>query len=302
MADRLANRRTRFLIDSLVLERPMHIVDVGANPFGARPDYDPLLSHGSAQLWGFEPNEKAFAELDSVKDESRTYLPYAVGAPGKARFYSHKISTLSSLYKFRRAAADFMGKGHWYKREITEIEVDLVALDDVDEIPSIDLLKMDVQGAELDVLTGGRTKLTEAIAVIPEVAFYQIYEGQPMLRDVDAELHEQGFVLHKILFQKPALLPSSQRKQLHPRLAASQSIDGDAVYIRNLEDKEAVSTEALKRLALAADTVFKSFDLCLMCLDELVRRDAVERRLPRVYVRKLPEELRIMEPAVEASS
>lgn len=299
MGRRQDRQRARFLRDALAPERAMHVVDVGANPFGARPDYQTLLEIDAARLWGFEPNEAAFAELAATGDERRTYLPHAVGQPGPATFYSHRISTLSSLLRFRRAAADYMGKGHWYKREITPVPVDLVALDDIADLPPIDLLKLDVQGAELDVIRGGQFKLADAAAVIPEVAFYQIYEDQPMLRDVDAELHRQGFVLHKILFQKPALLPSSQRKKLHPRRGASQSIDGDAVYIRNLEDPDTVPTGALKYLALAADSVFASYDLCLMCLDILARRAACHPATARRYVALLPEEV-LAEPREEA--
>lgn len=283
-------RRAQFLHKALSCARPMQIVDVGANPVGGRPIYQDLLEIGAARLLGFEPNEEAFAALAPVMDEARRYLPHAVGKPGPATFHAHKLSDLSSILKFRKPAADYLGKRHWYDREITEVAVDLVALDTLDDVPAIDVLKLDVQGAELDVIRHGAQKLQNAAVVIPEVAFYEIYEDQPLMRDIDAELHRQGFVLHKILFQKAALLPSSQQHRLHRR-ARSQSIDGDAVYIRNLEDREAVPTDTLKALALAADSIFASHDLCLMCLDILAERGEIATQVARRYVSKLPEEM-----------
>lgn len=292
-------KRLRFLAMLLGEKRPMQIVDVGANPAGGRAIYEDLLEEEVAQLLGFEPNEEAFAKLAPGMSAARRFLPYAIGKPGPATFFAHSLSDLSSTYPFRKSAADFLGKRHWYTREITPIAVDLVALDDLADVPPIDVLKLDVQGAELDVIHHGARKLSRAAVVIPEVAFYQIYDGQPMLRDIDEELHKQGFVLHRILFQKAALLPSSQQRRLHRR-ARSQSIDGDAVYIRNLERPDDVPTETLKNLALAADSIFASYDLCLMCLDLLAARGEVQKNAPARYLRHLPEDM-VIDDAREAS-
>ena len=45
-----------------------------------------------------------------------------------------------------------------------------VQFDDISEIAKVGLLKIDVQGAELAVLKGGRKKLSEAVAVHSEVS------------------------------------------------------------------------------------------------------------------------------------
>lgn len=58
-----------------------------------------------------------------------------------------------------------------------------------------DLIKLDVQGSELDVLRGGERCLTHARAVLCEVSFRPYYEGQPLFADVVAFMRERGFDL-----------------------------------------------------------------------------------------------------------
>jgi hypothetical protein len=81
----------------------------------------------------------------------------------------------------------------------------------------------------------------------------------------------------------------------------SQLVDGDAVYIRSLEAPEGWSDDQLGHLALAADSVFGSPDLTLMCLDLLAARGAVPRGAPRRYADRLPDAWRRAEAAAEAA-
>ena len=192
--------RARFLLKLLSPGRPMQIADVGARMMRGGAPYDLLMKlEGAAHLSGFEPEAEAFERLVAEAPPNATCYQTAVGKPGPATFYSHKIGSLSSVFRFSAAAAAYLGKVFWVKREIEEIPVDLVALDQIENFPRLDLLKMDAQGAEFDILQGARQTLAEAVCVIPEVRFYRMYEGEPMWADVDTELRAQGFVLHKFL-------------------------------------------------------------------------------------------------------
>jgi FkbM family methyltransferase len=62
----------------------------------------------------------------------------------------------------------------------------------------IDAMKLDVQGAELDVLSGGRQQLERVVMLEVEVEFNPIYRGQPLFADVDRFLRDQGFVLWRL--------------------------------------------------------------------------------------------------------
>lgn len=283
--------RANFLRKLLGEMPPMEIGDIGARLANSGAPYDLLVKLGAARLSGFEPEPEAFAELQAAAPDYATYYPNAVGKPGKATFYSHQIGTLSSIYEFHAPAAFYLGKGFWVKRQITPIEVDLVALDGIEGFPKLDVLKMDTQGAEFDILQGARETLRDAVMVIPEVRFYRMYKDEPMWADVDIELRSQGFVLHKFLHQKSVALPSSQKKRFSNKAAFSQLLDGDAVYIRNLEEPGALSTDQLRMLALAADAISRSHDLTAHCLHLLAQRDAVPKNAARRYVDRLPAEI-----------
>ncbi|HKL68368.1 FkbM family methyltransferase [Salibaculum sp.] len=275
-------KRLLWLANALDLGRAVHIVDVGANPTHP-PPYQFLVDSGRAHVWGFEPNETAFEKLQQDDLPNRTILNKAVGRPGPATFYAHHISNLSSLFPIRAPSAKFLGKAFWTKRKVTEVSVELVGLDELGEMPPPDVLKMDLQGGELGVLEGGRDKLSQAMAVVCEARFYRMYEGEPMWAEVDQELRQQGFVLHKIMHAKKVTLDQSQKERLKGMGLKSQMLDGDAAYIRCLEDPSAVETRQWKVLALTAASVLESHDLCLYCLDELVRRGAVPKIAPKRY-------------------
>ncbi len=283
--------RAEFLIDLLALGRPMQIADVGARLANSGAPYDMLMKLGAAHVSGFEPDPEAFKAMQAAMPANATCYPDAVGKPGKATFYSHAIGTLSSIFKFHAPAARYLGKGFWVKRPITEVPITLVALDKIKDFPTLDLIKMDVQGAELDILKGAQNVLADAMVIIPEVRFYRMYQDEPMWADVDTYLRGMGFVLHKFIAPKSVALPSSQKSRFTNKAAYSQLLDGDAVYIRNLEEPETLSVDQIKCLALAADSVFHSHDLVAFCLDQLAERGAVPKGSAKKYVDRLPPEI-----------
>ncbi|MDK3018350.1 FkbM family methyltransferase [Pseudodonghicola flavimaris] len=285
---RLLPERVAYLRDRLAPARPLRILDVGANPINT-PDYDPLLTLGGCEVWGFEPEEKAFAALEANPRPGAHYINKAVGAPGKGTFHMHPQNGLGSLYPIREQSVAFLGHPGWYRPEAPQAEIDLVALDDLDDLPPPDLLKIDIQGGELDVIRHGRQKLSQAVCIIPEVRFYRMYEGEPLWGKLDVELHEQGFVLHKLMFAKPSMVANSQAKALKGKAVRSQLIDGDAVYIRNPEAPGEWSDAQWTQLAIAAGTVFDSFDLAIHCLDRLEERGVIGPEVAEGFLQFLPD-------------
>jgi FkbM family methyltransferase len=62
-------------------------------------------------------------------------------------------------------------------------------------LPNADLLKLDVQGYELEVLEGARGMMRNVRAIISEVSLVPLYHGQCLFGDVVAFLAKEGFVL-----------------------------------------------------------------------------------------------------------
>lgn len=79
-----------------------------------------------------------------------------------------------------------------------EIEVEVVRLDDfvaAQQLPLPDVIKIDVQGYELEAFKGGLQTLRHARYCIIEVSFTPLYEGSPIFDDVYQFMISQGFIL-----------------------------------------------------------------------------------------------------------
>lgn len=64
-------------------------------------------------------------------------------------------------------------------------------------IDAIDFIHMDVQGAELKVLSGAKDRLTNVKAIWLEVADITLYNGQPIRTDIESFMYSNGFYLIK---------------------------------------------------------------------------------------------------------
>jgi hypothetical protein len=57
------------------------------------------------------------------------------------------------------------------------------------------LLKIDVQGTELDVLAGAAETLQFVDWILLELTFDPVYEGEPLFAEVDAALRASGWII-----------------------------------------------------------------------------------------------------------
>ncbi|MEO0379349.1 MAG: FkbM family methyltransferase [Pseudomonadota bacterium] len=278
------------LLSRLNTLRLTRVVDVGANPL-TPPPYHDLLQRRGCEVWGFEPQPEAFAELQDTKSDLERYFPYAVGDGSKETLNIYRSSGLTSTYAPYEGAFAYMNRSRRNMERLEEVPLQTRRLNDDPEIGAFDVLKIDIQGGEVKVFQGGDQKLTQTMVVIPEVRFYQLYDDEPMIGGIDTELRRQGFQLHKITYPKGMVVPNSQIDRLKRDRHRNQVIDADAIYIRDPGGWESWSNEQLKHLAISAATIFESHDLALFCLDKLVGRKAIPADMPEAYVDCLPPEL-----------
>jgi FkbM family methyltransferase len=78
------------------------------------------------------------------------------------------------------------------------IEVPVRTLDGIFSecgLQDLDLLKIDVQGYEIEVFAGGTETLRKTRLIVTEVSFFEHYQGQPLFGEVYNFLHGAGFEL-----------------------------------------------------------------------------------------------------------
>ena len=251
--------------------RRTRIVDIGANPIDGDPPYRVMLDRGLCQLTGFEPQAAPLSVLNSRKGPHETYLPYAVGDGARHTLNICQKSGMTSLLKPDPKALGMFNLFSRHGLVVGNVEIDTRRLDDIDEVPPIDFLKIDVQGSELSIFRSGRTKLRNAVAIHTEVSFMTVYENQPLFADVDRELRAQGFVPHcfagvRQVGISPILFEGD------PPTPRNQIFEADIVYVRDFSKPELLTTEQLQHLALIAHYCYGSFDLAAFCVHALAAR------------------------------
>ncbi|MDT3381991.1 FkbM family methyltransferase [Labrys neptuniae] len=262
------------LVELLGPARRTHIVDIGANPIDGDPPYKSMLAAGLARLTGFEPQAEALARLEAAKGPNESYLPHAIGDGGEAYLNLCAYSGWSSLLTPRQDALEVFSYFKPNAQVIGRIPVRTTRLDDLTVLPEIDMLKIDVQGAELAVFRNAREKLRSAVAIQTEISFVALYENQPGFGEIDIELRAQGFVPHCFKAVKfSPMAPYARPESWTP--ATNQLLEADIVYVRDFVDPDAMSDEQLKHLCLIAQYLYGSIELCGRCIDLLQRRGAL---------------------------
>ena len=283
--------RTEFLSKTLKIKRPPNILDVGANPLD-KPLYTDLVESKLCNLFGFEPQKDAFDALLASKSDNETYFNVAVGQQKTQILNICKQSGFTSLYKPDLDASKiFPGFVNQMAVQQT-FELSPVELDRVDGLPPQDMLKIDVQGAEKQIIQTGPKTLVDCVAIVIECRFARLYHGEPMFGEVDAFLRDRGYVMHKFIAPKSACLTNSYLNKLRPRMVGSQLVDGDVVYIKDITALHSFSDDQLKHLALFADGAFNSIDLVFYLLDELVARACISADDVDAYFAKLPDQVK----------
>jgi FkbM family methyltransferase len=262
-------------------DRITSVVDIGANPIDGNPPYKLMLQKRLCRLIGFEPQAEALAALNSRKSDLELYLACAVGDGRDGLLRVCRAPGMTSLLEpDENALRHFPMFSEWGK-VVSEVPVSTRRLDDIGEIDAIDLLKIDVQGSELNVFQHGQRRLAQAVATQTEVSFVALYKGQPAFGDIDLELRKLGFVPHAFT--------AINRRMIAPLLASdpyaalNQLVEADVVYVRDFTRPDAMDVEQLKHLALIAHYCYQSHGLAMHCIEQLARRGAVEEAAADQY-------------------
>lgn len=169
--------------------KPQTVIDVG-------------VAYGTFDLYEKFPDSihlliEPLEEFETVlKDISRKYkADYVISAasakPGKIIINVHSDLSSSSIYKeVEGSHVDGVPR-----------EVPAVTIDDICKERNLRgpyLIKIDIQGAELDVLNGARKVLKDTELIILEVQLFQFFVNGPQFYDIVSYMNDKGFVVYDI--------------------------------------------------------------------------------------------------------
>lgn len=194
------------------------ILDIGANTGQFARKMRTFFPE--AKIISFEPIPSVYEQLKKNFSGDTRFEAYCCGLGEKeetATFFLNESTASSSLLKMQDHTL------HFAAATVAEpIEVVIRRLDDVlanHPLPRPILVKIDVQGFEDKVITGGTDVLKQADMVISEVSYVPLYEGQKLFNDIYDQIKALGFLYH------------GNYEQLHSP-ANNMPLQGDAIFMK----------------------------------------------------------------------
>jgi len=251
------------MASELLAEDPIVVAEIGArilNPDNNAGDEEIFHSLPTAKVLAFEADAEACEQINALKHcfvaDIKAY-PYALSdKPGQQTLYITKHKMCSSLYKPNEAML-----ARYANLEVASLSetcpLEVTSLDwfmEQEGIPHIDFIKIDVQGAELDIFNGAAKAMPQLLGICTEVEFVELYQGQPLFADVDAVLRAYGLQLHH--FTDAGRVPirgtSFQGK--------TQQLWADAIYFPGFDVIDKLPAKQLLKLSVLA-SLYEAFDL-----------------------------------------
>lgn len=210
-------------------------LDVGAHTGSATARIRAVFPE--SRVFAFEPAPGPADALDRLAagDRRITVVRAAVGErDGRTLLRETRNPLLTSVLEpTERTVRETFGAGE----VLREFEVPMLRLESWARgagVEAVDLLKIDVQGAELGVLRGAGDLLARTAAVYAEAHLEPAYEGAATFSEIDLFLRERGLVLHQV-------------HELTTRGEDLQTVQMDALWLRR-DLLEAIRSAPLERV------------------------------------------------------
>ncbi len=245
-----------------------NLLEIGALPIpGEREPFHALLdTFPATRVSALEIDPQLCAELNRTAAPGMHFYPCALGHTEESRhLYETADRMCTSLYPPDERYADLFHNLEVMRlKRIAEVEtMSLERFVQEHRLGVIDFVKLDVQGAELEILQGGVDVVRGLLAVVCEVEFVPLYRGQPLFGDVDAFLRRHGASFHKFLgmagrVMKPLTAHGSPNYPV-------QFLWSDAMFVRDLFALDSLDGDQLLKLAVLCD-LYDSKDVALHVL------------------------------------
>jgi FkbM family methyltransferase len=242
------------------------VVDIGARG-GLHPRWTKCSV--VVQGVGFDADESECARLNA-RGDGVLYLPYALGSADGAKAILRITDSpgSSSLLQPNSEVLDHFIYGSKIAVRST-VPVTLTTLDTACERHDIqpDVIKMDIQGAELDVLKGSTRAMENALLIESEVEFQRLYVGQPLFRDIDAFMADKGWMIL-------GLRRDFWRRAIPPSPDGGTLAHADVLYMNPARLESITESNALPILAALA--AYRQADYAHVLANRIGRPEWVE--------------------------
>ncbi|UCC29669.1 MAG: FkbM family methyltransferase [Phycisphaerales bacterium] len=182
---------------------PEVVLDCGANTGQTASSLRKI--YPGARIYSFEPVTSVFGELRTRCEALGVHpVKKAVGdRDGMATIHLTASPEANSLLGFQEGSPC----SQWCRvvgcEDVEVCTLDRWCVENGIDLRSVDILKLDVQGAELQALYGARKLLKTVKAVYLEVSFVPIYKDCPLFDEIETFMKECGY-------RRQTIYPSDQ--------------------------------------------------------------------------------------------
>src|SRR3989344_6130606 len=231
-------RFTKYLLEKEIFSAyPMSVIDVGARGGFEKQWY---IYGSQGRRIGFESSIEECDSLNSVKTDPHTQY-YPIALHRRRGFKTFNVQQHIASSSFYKSDQGFVSRFPGWK-DLIPNKTERLATTDLDSfvkrelISQIDFIKLDIEGAELEVFKGAKKTLQGSLGISTEAVFYPWRKGMPTFTDIDLFLRKFGF----ILFDLPIF--HWTRKTLSPLMFTDgvlgpsergQAIWTQAIYLRD---------------------------------------------------------------------
>ena len=251
------------IIQKTKIDCKFTLIDIGALPIeNSKPRFYKIIEYfPSSEIIGFEIEKEVCDQMNSKAAKGTRYFPFALGENNeKRKLYITENPMCTSLYKPNENLANLYHELQYMNLK-KETEIETITLDSfVDEhsIDVIDFIKIDVQGAELDILKGSKKLLNNVLKIECEVEFIPLYHDQPLFGDIAKFLSQYNFMFNKFLgLSGRTLKPLIANRD---KTSASQHMWTNAIFIQHINKIQNLNDEKLLKLSVLA-AIYNSLDL-----------------------------------------
>ena len=169
------------------------IIDIGANEGQFIDKISKILP--DVNIYSFEPLKDSFIKLEKkISDKKNiTAFNFALGDEEKENIINrNEYSPSSSLLELTQLHRNAFPITEKVREEKIFVKILDRAAKDL-ELKKKVMMKIDVQGYELNVLRGAENTIKDVDIILIETSFYELYKNQPLFKEIYNFLSDRGF-------------------------------------------------------------------------------------------------------------
>jgi FkbM family methyltransferase len=197
---------------------PIYLVDIGAHQGYFTRNIENYCGIVKAALIEPLPDKAEYLRKSFSSSQYRVFEGVVSSENGKANFEINEYDQTSSILSIDREMYELSQVKLSHKKNIFRPAFTLDRVLEEIRFPRLDLLKIDVQGAEHLVIDGASETLKYTSMIWTEVSFKPLYKGSSTFSDIYQILSQKGFRLTEI---EPGF-----------RSPDGELLQGDALFLR----------------------------------------------------------------------